>query len=55
MTHALTTHLGLNHLHTALLADNPSMPQTLILAADTLVVLNRSEYLSAEETITLRL
>ena len=55
MSHTLTAYLGLNNLYTALLAHNATVTKTLVLTADTLVILNRSEDLSAEETISLRL
>ena len=55
MRHALAANLGLRDLDAALLADDSAMLQTLVLAAKALVVLDRSEYLGAEQTITFRL
>ena len=52
---ALTTHLGLDHLNTTLLADHTAVLHALILAADALVVFDRTEDLGAEEAVALRL
>ena len=53
--HALTTHLGLCDLNAALLADDAAMLQALVLAAQALVVLDRTEDLGAEQAVTFRL
>jgi hypothetical protein len=55
VSHALTTHLGLDYLYTALLADYATVAKTLILTADTFVIFYWTEDLGAEETISLRL
>ena len=55
VTHALATHLRLRHFDAALFADHAAMLQTLVLAAQALVVLYRSEDLRAEKTVTFRL
>src|SRR6185436_20161803 len=55
VAHALTSHLGLDHLDAALFTDDATMPHALVLAAIALVVLRRSEDLGAEEAIPLRL
>ena len=51
----LTTHLALNHLDAALLAHDAAVLHALVLAADALVVLHRSEDLRAEQAVTLGL
>ena len=53
--HTLTAYLRLNNLYTALLAHNATVTKSLVLTADTLVILNRSKNLSAEEAIALGL
>ncbi len=55
VAHTLTTDLGLGHFYAALLTDHTTVFQALVLAAQTLVVLHRSEDTGAEQTITLRL
>ena len=55
VAHALAPHLGQRHLDAALLADHATVLQALVLAAQALVVLDRSEDLGAEETIALGL
>ncbi len=55
VAHTLTTDLGLGHFNAALLTDHTTVFQALVLAAQTLVVLHRSEDTGAEQTITLRL
>ncbi|MNF61945.1 hypothetical protein D3C84_436110 [compost metagenome] len=55
VAHALATDLGLGHFYAALLADHTTVFQALVLAAQTLVVLHRSEDTGAEQTITFRL
>ena len=54
VTHALAPHLGLRHFNAAFFADNTAVFQSLVLAAQTFVILDGSEYLGAEQTITLR-
>ena len=49
----LAAHLGLDDLDAAFFAYHTSVLHALVLAAITLVVLDRSEYLGAEQTITL--
>ncbi len=53
--HALTANLGLRHFDATLLADDTTMLQPLVLAAKTLVVLDRTEDLGAEQAVTLGL
>ena len=55
VAHALAAHLGLDDLDAALLADDAAVLHALVLAAVALVVLDRSEDLRAEQTVTLRL
>jgi hypothetical protein len=55
MAHALTAYLRLNNFNSALLAHDTTVTQTFVLTADALVILYWSEYLCAEESITLRL
>jgi hypothetical protein len=55
VTQALTANLALNHLDAALLADDASMLHALVLAANALVVFDRSEDLRAEQAVALRL
>ena len=55
MPHPLATHLGLDHLDAALLADDTTMLHALVLAAIAFVVLDRPKDLRAEEAIPLRL
>ena len=55
VAHALAAHLGLGDLDAALLADHAAVLQALVLAAQALVVLRRSEDLGAEQAITFRL
>ena len=52
VTHALAPHLGQRHFDAALLADHAAMFQALVLAAQALVVLGRTENLGAEEAVT---
>ena len=53
--HALAAHLGLRHLDAALLAHHAAVLESLVLAAQALVVLHRPEDLGAEQAIALRL
>src|SRR5208282_4622987 len=55
MAHALAAHLRLRHLDAALLANDSAVLEALVLAAKTLVVLDGSEYLRAEQAVSLRL
>ncbi len=55
MAHALAAHLRQRHLDAALLADHAAMLQALVLAAQALVVLDRTEDLGAEQTVALGL
>src|SRR5262249_12268378 len=52
---ALTTHLGLDHRHAALLAHGPAVLHALVLAAVALVVLDWPKDLRAEEAVALGL
>lgn len=54
MTETLTPNLGLDDLNTAFFADHAAVFHPFIFAAITLVILNRSEDLGAEQAITLR-
>src|SRR5512145_1347010 len=53
--HPFTAYFGLNDFDAALFADNAAMLHTLIASAKTFVILNRPEYLGAEQTVSLRL
>ena len=55
VAHALAAHLGGCYLNTALLADGAFELHALVLAAEALIVLYRSENLSAEKSVALRL
>ena len=55
MAHALAPHLGLDHFDAALVADDAAVFHALVLAAETFPVLDRTEYLCAEQTVPLRL
>src|SRR4029077_218566 len=55
MAHALAAHLGERHLDAALLAGDAAELHALVLAAQALVVLDRSEDAGAEQPVTLRL
>ena len=55
MAHTLAPDLGERHLDTALLADNAAVLHPLVLAAKTLVVLDRTKDARAEKAIALRL
>jgi hypothetical protein len=55
VAHALAAHLGLGHLDAALLAHDAAVLQALVLAAQALVILDRSEDLRAEQAVPLRL
>ena len=55
VAHALAAHLGLGHFDAALFADHAAMLQALVLAAQALVILDRSEDFRAEQAVTFRL
>ena len=55
VAHALAAHLGLRHFDAALLADDAAVLQALVLAAETLVVLDGPEDLRAEQAVAFRL
>src|SRR4029078_5656748 len=55
VAHALAAHLGERHLDAALLAGDAAELHALVLAAQALVVLDRSEDAGAEQPVTLRL
>src|SRR5580698_7988699 len=55
VAHALAAHLRLGDLDAALLAHHAAVLQALVLAAQTLVVLHRTEDLGAEQAIALGL
>ena len=51
----LTAHLLLGHLHTAAVADDTLITDTLVLTAGALIVFGRTEDTLTEETVALRL
>lgn len=55
VAHALTAHLGGGDLHSALLADGALELHALVLTAEALIVLYRSENLRAEKSVALGL
>ena len=55
VAHTLTTNFGQGYLNTTLLADDATMLEALVLAAEALVVLHRAKDLGAKQTITLGL
>src|SRR5512145_1252694 len=55
MAHSLPSYLRLNNLNTAFLADNTSMFHPFVFAADTFIILHRTEYFSAEQSVSFRL
>jgi hypothetical protein len=55
VTHAVTAHLGLRDFNAALLADHATVLQALVLAAQALVILDRTKDLGAEQPVALRL
>src|SRR5690606_37225064 len=55
MAHALAPDLRQRHLHAALLADDALVLHALVLAAQALVVLDRTEDARAEQAVALRL
>src|SRR5690606_24721433 len=55
VAHALAADLGQRHFHAALLTDHATVLEALVLAAQALVVLHRSEDLGAEQAVALRL
>ena len=55
VAHALAAHLGQRHFRAALLADDAAVLHALVLAAQALVVLDRTEDRRAEQAVTFRL
>ena len=55
VSHSLATHFLLGHFHTATVADDALVADTLVFAAMTLEILYRTENLFAEKTVALRL
>src|SRR3954471_18474677 len=55
MAHALAAHLGQRHFDAAFLADHAAVLEALVLAAETLVVLDRPENLRAKQAVALGL
>src|SRR5690606_29852134 len=55
VAHALTTHFGKRDFNTTFFTNNATVLHALVFATQTLVVLNRTKYLGAEQTFTLRL
>ena len=55
VAHALTAHFSHGHFNSALLANNTAMLETLVFAAQTFVVFDRTKNLRAKQTIALRL
>jgi len=53
--HAFATHFGKGHFNATLLADHPAVLEALVLAAQALVVLDRSKDAGAEEPVPFRL
>src|SRR5699024_7145482 len=54
VAHALSAHLGQRHLDPALLADHAAVLESLVLATEALVVLDRAEDLGTEQPVPLR-
>src|SRR3990170_398552 len=55
MPHALAAHLGLDHFDPALVADDATVLHALVLAAQALPVLYRTEYFCTKEPVAFRL
>ena len=55
VTHAVAADLGQGDFHTAFLADDAAVLESLVFSAQALVILDRAEDLGAEQAITLRL
>src|SRR6185369_11610764 len=55
MAHALAPHARKRHLDRAFLADDALVFHALVLAAQALIVLDRTEYARAEQPVALRL
>src|SRR3974390_1625207 len=53
VAHALAAHFRLRHFDAALFANDAPMLQALVLAAQALVILDGTENLGAEKTVTL--
>src|ERR1700754_3521139 len=54
MAHALATHFLFGYFHTATVAHDAFITDTFVFSAGALIVLYRSEYALAEQTIALR-
>ena len=54
MTHAFTTHFGQGNFNTALLTDHTTMLEAFVFAAQTFVILDRTENFGAKQAIALR-
>ena len=54
MRHALAADLGLGHFHATLLTHHTAVLETLVLTAETLVVLYGTKDLGAEQTVAFR-
>src|SRR6516162_6143515 len=52
MPHAVASDFREGHLHATLLADDPAILHALVLAAQALVILDRTEDSSAEQAVT---
>ena len=55
VSHTLATHFRLRNLDTAFLADNTTMLQALVFAAEAFVVFDRAKNLRTEKTVAFRL
>jgi hypothetical protein len=55
MSHALATYLGESNFYAALLADNTTVLEALVLAAQAFIILDGAEDLGTEQTIPLGL
>jgi hypothetical protein len=53
MAHAFTTHFLLSYFYTTTVTYNSLVPDSLIFSTSTLIVLNRTENLFTEKTISL--
>ena len=54
MPHALTTHLGERDFHAALLTHHPAVLETLVFAAETFKIVDRTKNFGAEKPLPLR-
>ncbi len=55
MPHALAAHLGQRDFDAAFFADHAAVLEALVFAAQAFVILDRPEYLRAEQPVALRL